>query len=260
MTALCAPTFVFLAGTSLALSIERKVQKGIDGWEIDKGSHPGRHYCPTRSHPHFVRLRPLEHRSAECDRPLDDLYGLPPTTAVVGVVDCGNRLDGARRSRYSVGVAPTRFIFETSCIVRRELRERCVADQVSVVSVVGNHDCGMGFRSVCHRFQCKEARAFAEGHHDHRRSERLSCVCRGPLPRRLWRHVSAPFRQFLAAVVIHQQVSTLTYLLRFRNGDTLSRSRHLADDRATHWRPTEWCVPGLRPNRDVLLPLTSLSA
>lgn len=37
MTALCAPTFVFLAGTSLALSIERKVAKGVDAWEIDKG-------------------------------------------------------------------------------------------------------------------------------------------------------------------------------------------------------------------------------
>ncbi|HKR58970.1 MAG TPA: heparan-alpha-glucosaminide N-acetyltransferase domain-containing protein [Pyrinomonadaceae bacterium] len=37
MTALCAPTFVFLAGTSLAISIERRVAKGIDPWEIDKG-------------------------------------------------------------------------------------------------------------------------------------------------------------------------------------------------------------------------------
>src|SRR6185295_2806572 len=37
ITALCAPTFVFLAGTSLALSIERKVAKGTNAWEIDKG-------------------------------------------------------------------------------------------------------------------------------------------------------------------------------------------------------------------------------
>ncbi len=37
ITALCAPTFVFLAGTSLALSVERKVAKGVPGWEIDKG-------------------------------------------------------------------------------------------------------------------------------------------------------------------------------------------------------------------------------
>ena len=37
ITALCAPTFVFLAGTSLALSIERKVAKRVDPWEIDKG-------------------------------------------------------------------------------------------------------------------------------------------------------------------------------------------------------------------------------
>jgi uncharacterized membrane protein len=37
MTALCAPTFVFLAGTSLAISIERRVAKGMDAWEIDKG-------------------------------------------------------------------------------------------------------------------------------------------------------------------------------------------------------------------------------
>lgn len=34
---ICAPTFVFLAGTALALSVERKVTKGIDAWVIDKG-------------------------------------------------------------------------------------------------------------------------------------------------------------------------------------------------------------------------------
>jgi uncharacterized membrane protein len=36
MTHICAPTFVFLAGVSLALSVERKVAKGVPAWEIDK--------------------------------------------------------------------------------------------------------------------------------------------------------------------------------------------------------------------------------
>ena len=36
MTHICAPTFVFLAGVALALSIERRVAKGADAWEIDK--------------------------------------------------------------------------------------------------------------------------------------------------------------------------------------------------------------------------------
>jgi uncharacterized membrane protein len=37
ITHLCAPAFVFLAGTALALSVERRVVKGVDSWEIDRG-------------------------------------------------------------------------------------------------------------------------------------------------------------------------------------------------------------------------------
>jgi uncharacterized membrane protein len=34
---ICAPTFVLLAGTALALSVEKRMAKGMRGWEIDKG-------------------------------------------------------------------------------------------------------------------------------------------------------------------------------------------------------------------------------
>jgi uncharacterized membrane protein len=37
ITHICAPTFVFLAGTALALSVERRVAKGVRAWEIDQG-------------------------------------------------------------------------------------------------------------------------------------------------------------------------------------------------------------------------------
>ena len=34
---LCAASLVFLMGASLALSVERRVVKGVNAWEIDKG-------------------------------------------------------------------------------------------------------------------------------------------------------------------------------------------------------------------------------
>jgi uncharacterized membrane protein len=36
ITHICAPTFVFLAGVSLAVSVERKVTRGVPAWEIDR--------------------------------------------------------------------------------------------------------------------------------------------------------------------------------------------------------------------------------
>ena len=67
MTHICAPTFVFLAGVALALSIERRVAKGVSPAQIDdsliaRGAIIG---CSTSP---WYRSAPASSTSACCSR------------------------------------------------------------------------------------------------------------------------------------------------------------------------------------------------
>jgi uncharacterized membrane protein len=54
ITHLCAPTFLFLAGAALALSVERRAAKGANAWSIDKGILVARGaHRIARSHAHL---------------------------------------------------------------------------------------------------------------------------------------------------------------------------------------------------------------
>ena len=76
MTHLCAPTFVFLAGTALALSVERKVARGANGWEIDKQILTrGSDHRAARPDDHLARLRPVGVSGSAGDRSVDDVHG-----------------------------------------------------------------------------------------------------------------------------------------------------------------------------------------
>ena len=100
MTHICAPTFVFLAGVALALSIERRVAKGANAWDIDKNILDARRdHRAARPHGHFSRLRPAELRRAVRDRRIHDVHGRAAAAADLG----------ASRARRSVGSRSARF-------------------------------------------------------------------------------------------------------------------------------------------------------
>jgi hypothetical protein len=113
MTHICAPTFVFLAGTALALSVERRVAKGTDPWQIDRDIlMRGALIALLDSNYYFPGLRPMDLSSFAGDWTFDDVHGCASSSSILGHDWFRSRLAFAWRTGDGLGLGSSRFFFD----------------------------------------------------------------------------------------------------------------------------------------------------
>jgi len=101
LTHLCAPAFVFLMGTALALSVERRVVKGANAWDIDKGMlKTWAVYRPPGPNPYIAWIGSLDISSIARHWAFYDLHGPASAFAHLGSCSPGRWLDWVGGNRY----------------------------------------------------------------------------------------------------------------------------------------------------------------
>ena len=132
ITHLCAPTFLFLAGTALALSVERRVAKGANAWEIDK-SILTRGAIIALLDPTIISLGSgrWTFQVLLAIGALHDVHGAAAPAVHPGAARTGSGLVRRSASSYGLGLAPARIVVASGRADRRHLRQRTMVDQVS---------------------------------------------------------------------------------------------------------------------------------
>ena len=249
MTHLCAPTFVFLAGTALALSVERRIAKGADAWEIDKKILiRGAIIALARSSTVIsLGLGRLSLERAVRHRHVDDVHDAAAAAADLGALAC------LGVGWFLVGEVVTGMVWLAAGLrvrcwrrsLRRHLGRRVAFIKYPVIPWLAMMVLGWVFGRHMAASRGGQARGSRRDRCCWSPAWRRSPSSRSCGARRLRQHVPAPGRRLLAAVAARQQVPAVADLRGAGLGPDMAVSRRDDETRAGHRRAGERVAPVL---------------